>query len=278
MFSKQSGMIIRQLTVEGQEAIEKLAIQHQLSKEAVAQMLQSVANGGGTMAQFNIPAFGGNGQWMRGGMTMVGDMFNHNLKAQVNSLCEDLSQLLNNETVFSPMVSSGAGTATNANAWWPTGFGMPSSSGAQNNMRYAFFSAAHRLVIDANGQLTIYDTADHQISGVSQQQGGDSTIQFTSQKGGVRLGELSIIDGDESTKATEAEATDTPAIVAIPPENPPTENPPIEELPIENPPKATIETSVDILNTIQQLGDLHAKGILTEKEFQEKKTELLARL
>lgn len=137
-------------------------------------------------------------------------------------------------------------------------------------MRYAFFSAAHRLVIDANGRQTIYDTADHQISGVSQQQGGNSTVQFVSQKGGVNLSELSIIEGDKTT--------DPPTIVAIKPENPPTENLPPKELPTENPPKPNIVTSADILNTIQQLGDLHAKGILTEKEFQEKKTELLARL
>lgn len=51
-------MIIRQLTVRGQEAIEELAVRYQLSTDAVAQMLQAVANGGGTMAQFNIPALG----------------------------------------------------------------------------------------------------------------------------------------------------------------------------------------------------------------------------
>jgi hypothetical protein len=48
-----------------------------------------VAAGGGTLAQFNCnhPELGGNGQWMSGGMTMVGDMFNYGLKATVSGLC-----------------------------------------------------------------------------------------------------------------------------------------------------------------------------------------------
>ena len=31
---------------------------------------------------------------MRGGMTMVGDMFNYGLKAKVDGLCSELSQIL----------------------------------------------------------------------------------------------------------------------------------------------------------------------------------------
>ena len=34
-------------------------------------MLQAVMDGNGTMAQFDHPEFGGAGQWMQGGMTMV---------------------------------------------------------------------------------------------------------------------------------------------------------------------------------------------------------------
>lgn len=37
-------------------------------------------------------------------------------------------------------------------------------------MRYAVFSVERRLVIDDHDQTTIYDTGDHQISGVSQAQ------------------------------------------------------------------------------------------------------------
>jgi hypothetical protein len=48
---------------------------YNLSTDAVLHMLVSVNNGGCTMAQFNCPELGGGGQWMSGGMTMVGDIF-----------------------------------------------------------------------------------------------------------------------------------------------------------------------------------------------------------
>ena len=46
------------------------------------------------MAQFNIYELGGCGQWMRGGMTMVGDMFNYQLKSKVDGICSDLSNAI----------------------------------------------------------------------------------------------------------------------------------------------------------------------------------------
>ena len=42
---------------------------------------------------------------------------------------------------------------------------MPSSTGAQNKIRYAYFPATRRLAIEIKGHVTIYDTLDHQISG-----------------------------------------------------------------------------------------------------------------
>ena len=81
-----------QLTPEGEKIIAAIADRYAIGVEAVKMMLDAVARGGGSMAQFNLPEFGGSGQWMRGGMTMVGDMFNNSLKATVDNLCNDLSQ------------------------------------------------------------------------------------------------------------------------------------------------------------------------------------------
>src|ERR1700735_1005676 len=75
-------------------AIDELAQRYSVSPDAVKTLLQSLVSSNGTMAQFNHPELGGGGQWMRGGMTMVGDMFNHGLKAKVERLCSELSQLL----------------------------------------------------------------------------------------------------------------------------------------------------------------------------------------
>jgi len=41
-------------------------------------------------------------QWMAGGMTMVGDMFNHGLQATVSGLASDLSSLLTSTPVYVP--------------------------------------------------------------------------------------------------------------------------------------------------------------------------------
>ena len=83
-----------QLTDQGLEKINELSRRYGVSTNAVMTLLQSLLNSNGSMAQFDHGEFGGSGQWMPGGMTMVGDMFNHGLKAKVDGLCSELSQLL----------------------------------------------------------------------------------------------------------------------------------------------------------------------------------------
>ena len=82
------------LTDQGWQKIDELAQRYGVSADAVMTLLQALVNSNGTMAQFNHAELGGGGQWMRGGMTMVGDMFNHGLKSKVDGLCSELSQLL----------------------------------------------------------------------------------------------------------------------------------------------------------------------------------------
>jgi hypothetical protein len=64
--------------------------------------------------------------------------------------------------------------------WWPADLGVPSSLGAQSEVRYAHFPATRRVAIDINGKVTVYDTQDHQISGFSQQQPGSGSLSFSS--------------------------------------------------------------------------------------------------
>jgi len=74
--------------------------------------------------------------------------------------------------------------------WWPQELGEPSTSGAQNGMRYAFFPEKRRLLVEQHGRKTVYDSGDHQISGVSQQSGQSTSLVFTSQSGPVALDSL----------------------------------------------------------------------------------------
>ena len=72
------------LTDQGRQRIDELAQRYSVSSDAVMTLLRALVNNNGSMAQFNHQELGGGGQWMRGGMTMVGDMFNYGLKSLVS--------------------------------------------------------------------------------------------------------------------------------------------------------------------------------------------------
>jgi hypothetical protein len=286
---------MRQLSPAGEQAVNDLAQRHGFSFDAVAAMLDAVVNGNGGMAQFSHHEFGGSGQWMRGGMTMIGDMFNNNLKGRVEALCADLSSLIANQpgliqsgsfqsqtqgaqhqqygygggqqqqsgsgfgspvSLFVPAQGSGA-----AGNWWPGELGWPNSTGAQNDVRYAYFAQSRRLAIEVNGTVTVYDTLDHQIGGFSQQQSYGGTLTFSSQHGLVDVASLQVVS---------VNGVPPPAADLTPPAYTP---PPGDVMPM-----AASGMEVDILATIEKLADLHSKGILSDEEFATKKAQLLARL
>ena len=75
--------------------------------------------------------------------------------------------------------------------WWPSDLGEPSSAGSQDGLRYAFFAKARRLLIEQDGKRTTYDSGDHQINGVSQQD--TQALAFSSQNGRVGLDDLKVV-------------------------------------------------------------------------------------
>jgi hypothetical protein len=79
--------------------------------------------------------------------------------------------------------------------WWPEGLGSnPDSAGGQNKARYAFFGDQQRLAVDlGDGNVRVYDTGDHRISGVQQQSGSSRKATFTSQHGEVDLEKLQSV-------------------------------------------------------------------------------------
>ena len=185
---------MRTLSFTHQKAIDELAERHGFSRDAVTSMLESVARGNGTMAQFDHPEFGGPGQWMAGGMTMVSDMFNDSLKSRVAALCTDLSKVVeNNPTPAEPVSLLASPAASVSRQWWPADLGAPTSTGSQNNVRYAYFAEPRRLAIELHGKVTVYDTLDNQISSFSQQQSHAGSLSFHSQHGLVDVGALPVI-------------------------------------------------------------------------------------
>jgi hypothetical protein len=165
--------------------LESLAEKHAVSVNAVQALFDAVAAGRGSMAQFHHPELGGSGQWMRGGMTMVGRMGDQRLQQTVSSLCAELSALLAREPDLQRDSTPGrSGEGSRGSQWWPAALGNPSASGSQNDTLYAYFVEARRLALSRAGEVTIYDTLEHRVSGVQQQQGGGiSDLSFTSQLG-----------------------------------------------------------------------------------------------
>jgi Short C-terminal domain len=258
------------LTPNGEQAVQNIAQRYGVSIDAVKTLLVAVSAGGGTMAQFYHPELGGGGQWMRGGMTMVGDMFNHGLKNLVDNLCCELSSLLSSQQVFAPVPAHNQqqsnGFGFGGNNWWPSELGSPSSSGGQNDARYAYFPSTRRLAISRNGQLTIYDTLDHQIGGVQQQQGGYSgSLSFSSQYGTFTVDSLPLAN------------TGAQAAPAQPVYEPAPSYEPAPAAPQQGGSQRS-QSHDEILSALERLGALHKNGVLSDAEFQSKKAELLSRL
>lgn len=185
---------------EDRKFIHTLAQQHQVSEGAVAALWVAIQAGNGTLAQFNHPELGGMGQWMASGMIMIGDFSNHQLKATVAQVCAEIAAHLHTQpstaqphTTMSKMEPRQSAQA----GWWPKEFGAPTASGAQNTLQYAYFAAKQRLAIRNDGRVSIYDTKDHQIYSVSQQQDRSQKIVFHSQKGEVALDKLSKLSEDK---------------------------------------------------------------------------------
>lgn len=298
---------MNRLTDAGRALVSEIARRHGVSDDAALTLLSAVSAGGGNQAQFSHPELGGMGQWQRGGMIMVGDMFNQGLKYQVDGLCNDLSALLYGPTqLFVPPPapqpsqyqgqSQGNGTSLFfpggvQGSGWPAELGSPSSSGSQNNLRYAVFPGSRRLAVDQGGIITIYDTLDHQIGGVSQQQGGDQSLTFTSQYGTVRVADLPVVSPGGMAPppppppppvqpAWTAPAPDPVFQPAPPPPAPapaPVMAPPAPLAPAPSPSGAPMSTD-DIFAKLERLAELRQRGIITDADFEAKKADLLSRL
>ncbi|CAN5698738.1 SHOCT domain-containing protein [soil metagenome] len=293
---------MRQLSSAGQQVIADIAQRHGFSVDATTSMLDSVINGNGSMAQFSHPEFAGSGQWMRGGMTMVSDMFNNHLKGRVDALCFDLSNLIANQPdlirsgSFQSQSQGGYGsgqeqtshsggydqggnsfgasslfvppTPGTSGDWWPSDLRWPNSTGSQNGVRYAYFAQARRLAIDVGGTVTVYDTLDHQIGGFSQQQSVGGTLSFSSQYGLIDVASLPVVSSNGlPPPRTYQEAAQQPA-----PQQRDSWSTAFQGS------SSPSSSETDIFSKIERLADLKAKGILSNDEFENKKAELLSRL
>ena len=231
--------------------VVELADKHEFSRAAIAHLAEAIAAGAGDMAMFDHAAFGGPGQWMRGGLILTSRPEDTILTHRIEALCNALSeQARASASDRAPAESLSDVTAimvppdtATLEAWWPAELGTPDATGSGDNLSYAYFRTAERLAIRERGRLTLYDTGGADIIGMAQSQ-TDATSEtvFTTPEGRLPLAELAPVDDRSSSVAGQPTDHDT------------------------------------ILDTLERLGTLHAQGVLTDAEFMAKKQELLARL
>lgn len=230
------------------DAIIALGKRHGFTPAAAMELWRALCAGHGSMAQFSHADLGGSGQWMRGGLTTVGDMFNHDLAARVHAICSVLADLVPEfaDTEPAPLLPGDMRRATASQARWPESWGTPSAIGAQDNLEYAWFPHRRQLWVRRHGHAAVYNTGEHRIFGVSQQQGDAHSLVFTSQFGPVDLETLEQAQGE-------------------PPET-------------ESPAQPLAMGAHEILETLTKLAELRSQGVLTPEEFKSKKEDLLKRL
>jgi hypothetical protein len=135
-------------------------------------------------------------------------------------------------------------------------------------VRYAYFRAPRRLAILLNGQVTVYDTLDHEIQGFAQHQSVGGSLTFTSQYGVVDLATLSIVSPPGALQQAQEQG--------VPPGERGTTAPGSRHTPGQPPQGGTPEG--DVLTLIERLAALQARGLLSDEEYAAKKADLLRRL
>jgi hypothetical protein len=130
-----------------------------------------------------------------------------------------------------------------------------------------------------NGNVTVYDTLDNNIGGISQQQGGNSSLTFSSQYGTIPVNTLPIVSGAGSSNSN----THNQAPQNLAPQNnfvaPPA---PMAFTPapaMQAPQNLTNASSVDeVIQLIERLAKLRDMGAISDNEYNSKKTDLLNRI
>src|ERR1700732_5596228 len=121
------------------DLVDRLGEKHSVSSAAVQVVLAALRSGGGRMAQFSHADFGGMSQWSPG-MSMVGDMFNTQLKAKLDALCSDISAHLDTSETAGGARPEGDEVSYRSPArsadWWPGGLGEAGAGGRQHDLRH----------------------------------------------------------------------------------------------------------------------------------------------
>ena len=157
-----------------------LAEAFDVSEDTVAILAETILRGRGEQARFNIPELGGQGIWKLGQDAVIGNGFNEELNHQATELCNAIQEALMSEANRSTLEFQRV-TDTHdmmpasiepAN-WWPDEFGEADAYGDTDTLRYAYFAAHDRLLVQTNQRLRVFDTTGFQVRSIASVGGSD---------------------------------------------------------------------------------------------------------
>jgi Short C-terminal domain len=259
------------------------------------------------MAQFNHPEFAGSGQWMRGGMTMVSDMFNNYLKGRVDSLCSELSNLVANQPDLVRSGSFQSQSQGNGSGYGQaqTGYGSSQQQGGGYNGNSSsssngfgpsslfvppgpdWWGAELRFPNSTGAQNGVRYAYFAQARRLAIEVNGRVTVYDTldHQIGGFSQqqsygGTLSF---NSQYGLIDVASLPVISVDGVAPYAPAAAPSPAPTQPVSNGASTNFNSpssisSQDVFATIEKLADLRAKGILSDDEFASKKAELLSRV
>jgi hypothetical protein len=183
------------------DVIPEIAARYLVPEEKVREIYRQLQANGGTACQFDCSELGGPVQWMPG-MVMTSRWDDLHLRARVDGLCSELCAIVRGMDTAAPAAFRRDPDAPPAvsrvdlpagESWWPATLGSPAASGDQNGVRYAYFPDKHRLLLQEGARIDAYDTADHHLFGVAQQQGHSRSITFNTDHGPVPLSHFKCV-------------------------------------------------------------------------------------
>lgn len=128
--------------------------------------------------------------------------------------------------------------------------------------QYALRCIQGCLAVELEGVVTLYDTLNHHIGGVSQQQGGDTSLCFSSQYGTITVSSLPIISGPGLPTPTNFATAPSPVFDQQ------------ATIPLQDQPSDV----GDAFELLEKLARLRDAGAINPDDFEAKKADLLSRI
>lgn len=154
-----------------------LARTFDVSEDSISIIAEAILRGKGEQARFNIPELGGEGIWKRNHGAVIGNGFDEAFNQQATELCTAIEAALSSEsnrttlefarlTDTNEMPPASIEPSEDEANWWPQKFGKADALGEIDNLRYAYFMAHDRLVVQTNQRTRFFDTRGFKVRSI----------------------------------------------------------------------------------------------------------------